>query len=70
MLINLYKEEPLITYIFTRKKFTGKGMATDLLNRAKYELFQLNYKKLNLYVNKENTKAIDLYLKSGFTITQ
>ncbi len=45
-------------------------MATDLLNRAKYELFQLNYKKLNLYVNKENTKAIDLYLKSGFTITQ
>jgi GNAT superfamily N-acetyltransferase len=68
ILVNLFENEPLITYLFTRKKFLNQGMASSLIERSKHELIKSEYKKINLFVNKDNNSAINNYLKAGFKI--
>lgn len=61
-----FKGEPTLTYLFTKKGHQGMGYATDLFNAAENALFAMDYDRLALYVSKENTPALKLYLKLGF----
>lgn len=51
--------------IFVNSNYQGKGIGTDLLNKAK-EIKQ----QLTLNVYKKNSKAIKFYQKNGFEITE
>lgn len=66
ILINLYKGKPLITYVFTAKKFLNHGHATSLINRSIKALKDMGYNELTLYVTEENINALRLYKKLGF----
>lgn len=61
-----FKGEPTLTYLFTKKGHLGRGYATNLLKAAENALLTLDYDRLILYVSKENTPALNLYLKLGF----
>lgn len=61
-----YKNEPTITYLFTRKDQTGKGYALALMQAAENILLDLGYDRIALYVSKANLPALKLYLKHGF----
>ena len=66
VLICLYRDEPTITYTFTRKKDQRLGYATLLINRAAFELYKKGFHSLYLYVTVENTDALRLYESMGF----
>lgn len=66
VLVCLYREEPTITYTFTRKKDQRLGYATLLINRAAFELYKRGFHSLYLYVTVENTDALRLYESMGF----
>ena len=51
--------------IFVNSNYQGKGIGTDLLNKAK-EIKQ----QLTLNVYKKNSKAIKFYQKNAFKITE
>ncbi|WP_312654241.1 GNAT family N-acetyltransferase [Proteiniclasticum sp.] len=67
VLVCLYRDEPTITYTFTRKKDQRLGYATLLINRAAFELYKKGFHSLYLYVTVENTDALRLYESMGFT---
>ncbi len=66
VLVCLYRDEPTITYTFTRKKDQRLGYATLLINRAAFELYRNGFHSLYLYVTVENTDALRLYESMGF----
>lgn len=66
VLVCLYRDEPTITYTFTRKKDQRLGYATLLINRAAFDLYRKGYHSLYLYVTVENTDALRLYESMGF----
>ena len=66
--INLFEGKPLITYVFTSKKNSGKGMAKHLIQKSTNSLSELGFEELYLYVSKGNMNAIRLYERIGFEI--
>lgn len=66
ILLSLFEGKPLITYVFTSKKNTGKGMAKYLIQKSMNSLFEFGYEELILFVTKKNNDAIRLYEKIGF----
>lgn len=66
VLVCLYRDEPTITYTFTRKKHQRLGYATLLISKSAYELYKKGYHSLYLYVTVENTGALRLYESLGF----
>lgn len=66
ILINLFREQPLITYIFTAKKYSNQGHASTLIKSSIKALQEMGYKEVILYVTEENTNAVALYRKLGF----
>lgn len=48
----------------------GRGFGTSLLKRCENEARMLGARKLILNVNKRNTKAIAMYQRNGFSITE
>ncbi len=68
ILINLFEGKPLITYVFTSKKNSGKGMAKHLIQKSINSLFDLGFEELCLFLTKGNLNAIRLYKKIGFEI--
>ena len=67
-MINMYKDEPLVSEIFTRKTYSGKGIAAFLLRKSIQSLHNLGHERLVLYVHPSNVCALSLYRKIGFTI--
>ncbi len=68
IMINIYKGEPLVSEIFTRKANTGKGVAAFLLRKSIQSLLDHGHERLVLYVHPSNIGAISLYRKIGFSV--
>lgn len=66
ILISLYEGKPLVSELFTRKKYMNLGMATSLLKKSINVLLSLGYENLILYVHPRNIGAVNLYKKIGF----
>lgn len=64
--INLWNEKPLITEIYTGKKFLHQGMASTLIRASMATLNRMGYDELTLNVTVENSNALHLYEKLGF----
>lgn len=64
--INLWNGTPLITEIYTGKKYLQQGMASLLIRTSMNTLYQMGYDVIELNVTVANFKAIDLYEKIGF----
>ncbi|WP_166669576.1 GNAT family N-acetyltransferase [Paenisporosarcina antarctica] len=64
--INLWSGTPLITEIYTGKKYLNQGMASLLIRSSMNTLYQMGYDVIELNVTVANVKAIDLYEKLGF----
>lgn len=66
VLICLYRDEPTITYNFTRKSAQRMGYQTLLIGRAAEILYEKGYHSLYLYVNLDNKGAHRLYESLNF----
>ncbi len=66
VLLCLYRDEPTITYNFTRKNAQRLGYQTLLIGRVAEILFEKGYHSLYLYVNLDNQGAVRLYESLGF----
>lgn len=66
ILISLYEGKPLVSELFTRKKYMNLGMANSLLKKSINLLLNLGYENLILYVHPRNVGAVNLYKKIGF----
>ncbi|MGB5944710.1 MAG: GNAT family N-acetyltransferase [Paenisporosarcina sp.] len=64
--INLWNKKPLITEIYTGKKFLHQGMASTLIRASMDRLTRMGYDELALNVTAENSNALQLYEKLGF----
>jgi GNAT superfamily N-acetyltransferase len=64
--INLWNEKPLITEIYTGRKFLHQGMASTLIRKSMNTLKRMGYDEIILYVTAENSDALQLYEKLGF----
>lgn len=64
--INLWNEKPLITEIYTGKKFLHQGMANTLIRASMDKLNRMGYGEMALNVTVENSSALHLYEKLGF----
>lgn len=64
--INLWDEKPLITEIYTGKKFLHQGMASTLIRKSMDTLNHMGYDEIILNVTAENSNALHLYGKLGF----
>jgi len=67
ILVNLYQDKPLVSELFTAKKYLHLGMASCLLKKTIHVLAGLEYENLVLNVHPKNVGAIHLYRKIGFT---
>ncbi|KAF9764035.1 N-alpha-acetyltransferase 20 [Nosema granulosis] len=56
-----------IEYICVDKEFRNCGIATDLINIIKKDAKKM-VSGIELYVRKDNLKAINFYLKRGFVV--
>ena len=61
-----FKNEPTLTYMFTRKDHQGQGYATSLIQAAEGALAELGYDRIFLFVSEENEPALRLYKHLGF----
>ena len=59
-----------ITTIATDRHFQGQGCASQLMEYALEKSEELHYQNVNLEVRVSNVKAIALYQKFGFELTQ
>ncbi len=66
IMISLYEDIPTIIYVFTMKKYTKKKMASCLIKKSMQALYKIGYKKIQLFVSKDNNEAIRIYQKLGF----
>jgi RimJ/RimL family protein N-acetyltransferase len=66
IMISYYEGYPLISEIFTNKKYQGLGMAKALIKKSINTLMGMGYTKLVLNVEVENIVALNLYKKIGF----
>lgn len=64
--ISIYKGKPMITEVFTRKKYLGLGMGQTLIRNSSRLLLALGYEELILYCNPLNCRALKVYEKLGF----
>lgn len=64
--INLFDGRPLITEVFTGKKYHRNGLAKLLIKTSMNTLFHKGYDEIDLNVTVENSKALQLYESLGF----
>ncbi|HYE11793.1 MAG TPA: GNAT family N-acetyltransferase, partial [Patescibacteria group bacterium] len=70
ILLNLFEGKPLITEVFTGKKYYKQGMAGALIITSMNALYNMGYEELYLNVKKENVGAIKLYKDLGFKVVE
>lgn len=68
IMISYFEGYPLISEIFTKKKYQNLGMASSLINKSINSLISMGYESLILNVNRDNMPAINLYRKIGFEV--
>ena len=64
--INYYEGYPLISELFTKKKYQKLGLANSLIKKSINSLLNCGYRDLTLNVDLENVTAVSLYKKIGF----
>ena len=69
IIIGKEDNKPYIIAITTEPNNRNKGLASSLIKTCAIILKE-KYKEFILYVNEENTKAIELYKKLGFKIVE
>ena len=70
IMISYYEGYPLMSEIFTKKKYQNLGMASYLIKKSVNSLLDMGYKNLILNVDIENYAAINLYRKIGFEVNE
>ena len=65
-LVTLWKDGPLLAYLFTAPEQVGKGLGTRLVNAVMAALGDLGHTSLNLAVTEDNRAARRLYERLGF----
>ena len=68
IMISYYEGYPLISEIFTKRKYQNRGMASYLIKKSINSLLDMGYKYLVLNVDSDNIAARDLYIKIGFEL--
>jgi ribosomal protein S18 acetylase RimI-like enzyme len=62
------KDELYVAHLSVDEKFRRKGIGGELLNFAENKAREAGLKKLSLMAEQENTNAINLYRKFGFSV--
>lgn len=62
---SLIDSEPTILFVYTASRFKRQGLAERLIRQAAFELQQLGYETVSLYVTDQNP-ALNLYERLGF----
>ncbi|WP_168200470.1 GNAT family N-acetyltransferase [Allokutzneria sp. NRRL B-24872] len=65
-LVTLWKDGPLLAYLFTAPEHAGAGLGTRLVNAVMSALGDLGHTSLNLAVTEDNHAARRLYRRLGF----
>ncbi|MCW2912347.1 MAG: hypothetical protein JWN52_415 [Actinomycetia bacterium] len=65
-LVTLWKEMPLLAFVFTAPASTGKGLGRRLIQATMHALAGQGYERLSLAVTEHNTRARRLYETLGF----
>lgn len=65
-LVTLWKETPLLAYVFTAPSHTGRGLARRLIEATMGALTEQGHDRLSLAVTEHNTRARALYESLGF----
>jgi ribosomal protein S18 acetylase RimI-like enzyme len=66
-LVTVWKEEPLLAYVFTAPSHAGRGLGRRLIEAAMHALGEQGYPMLSLAVTEHNVRARRLYESMGFT---
>ncbi|MBD5310874.1 MAG: GNAT family N-acetyltransferase [Bacteroides sp.] len=67
--INIIGKNAWISHLVVKDRFRGQGVANKLMNMFIYEAKSHNVRRLMLWVQHRNEKAILLYKKYGFSYT-
>ncbi len=59
-----------LSKLYVLQEYHGKGIGNTALEHLKERALQQGAKKIYLFVNKQNTKAITAYTRFGFTISE
>jgi ribosomal-protein-alanine N-acetyltransferase len=65
-----YRDTAYIDVIAISKDYRGKGVGSLLLDKAEEKLREKGVKTVSLSVKKENTKALDFYLRKDYYISK
>jgi ribosomal-protein-alanine N-acetyltransferase len=65
-----YRDTAYIDVIAISKDYRGKGVGSLLLDKAEEKLKEKGVKTVSLSVKKENTKALDFYLRKDYYISK
>lgn len=68
--LNNESKEVYIPYVCISKGYTGKGLASELINIIFTHCKESNFRKISLEVRKNNIPAITLYTKKAFHIVK
>lgn len=70
--LGIEKKEALmiLSKIYVLNEYRGKGIGNLLMNHAYKRAVDLNLPEIDLYVVKENDRAISFYKKEGFHISE
>ncbi|MET7334734.1 GNAT family N-acetyltransferase [Nonomuraea sp. NPDC005650] len=66
-LTTLWKEEPLLAYVFTAPSHTGQGLGRRLIEASMHAVGEQGHPTLSLAVTEHNVRARRLYESLGFT---
>ena len=66
-LVTVWKDEPLLAYVFTAPSHAGRGLGRRLIEAAMHALSELGHPTLSLAVTEDNVRARRLYASMGFT---
>ena len=66
LLLCIYKDDPMVTYMFTKPGYQRKNIGLRLLSTTCFKLLNEGYKELFLYLNLDNKPAYNLFDKFGF----
>lgn len=64
------EETSEIGLIAVSDAFQGRGIASELIQKAEYESFKIGFKYFKVPTQFENKPAVKLYLKNGFEIIE
>ncbi|GAA4632224.1 hypothetical protein GCM10023196_064750 [Actinoallomurus vinaceus] len=65
-LVTVWREVPLLAFVFTAPSHTGRGLARRLIEAVMGSLVEQGYDRLSLAVTGQNTRARALYESMGF----